>query len=1040
MSKYNFVKNCDIPEPPQSPIVVPDDSPINPLINLPPNPTIPLELIAKFLPCKYKGRYPCPEIKVESMPDQPGGNNNSVTYNCENKSELIVDFDIESYCCDVIEDENGNEIDHDKIVMTSRAELTLPYPPTIASGLLYYFDYTTIANYIATYNASHTDQLSLCDRCWTQEHLSNLRNLGGNPSYFRWYVYTYDDTQHDLSDKQYLYPLINPRGNYFGLASAFKYEERITASLDHCVCKARILSYYTECVAVIGYVCGTCDQSYAQITGPADQELPEPTSPYAGLYEWGIEPDYPVSVGAAFTGYLSKRDHKVYSNVPREEEKKYIGQGTYTGNGYVENITWRPNIDSYDPTYSSLSTTAEIDYYNTSGEIPAGATVTVEKQCETCGNTEKNTVSDAEYKRVYPAAALTASNTYGAEISINLYSGSGSAGPVVTAFNYAGPVQVGDRGMASYSNGKYHFFKRSPADQEPGPVIRKGLRKHFSGLNGFAIASDKIDSTELTSLTSAEQNLLIMDSEYSTVQTISKSGVAEIDTINVEFTADRSVEAPNYLCGYWAQKSIDGDPFNHDIDYVRGDAEHVIGTDANSVERDVPLSETELKQDIHVMHDTPGDSGYDTISNVSYNGLLYGGSAIYGPYGEPGSGNSGNFYYWGGRFGPLGVVCGSRTATLVDASLSGNVASRYLCTYRAYDENHNEICSFNYNPLINGYETTYSLLKDSYEVKADGLYKRKVPERCYTVEGNYLKNKSNIGNTTSVKLKDLLQDTTYRIGKGNSSQEYRFYPGKLILKDASSISPEKASSDETYYYTPQQDPRLEETVTFAFTMSNMQDREYTPLTIFNFGTGGWYNKKNIVTYNNQKVIIDANSIGFKPFGGRLPSKEMLYYWVPNKDIASATYTFKEFFKPNNDFLLNGETKTISLTGNWYPVEYDSTLGRYVLSIGNYETRCYALYSSQGNIALDQAIHFTFTKAQGVDVTLSIDSAIQQITTINWFGNEIRTKPNTPYYWACPDKTIACNVMPQLPELVVVADPSTGSFTGYYWKIVSIDND
>lgn len=1029
--KYKFVKNCDIPEPPQAPIVVPDDFPINPLIPLPPNPTIPLELIAKFLPCKYPNRFPCPEITVEST-SPGGGGGSSVTYNCIGKSELIVDFDIESYCCDVIEDEDGNEIDHDKIILTSHSELTLPYPPTIASGILYYLDYTEINDYIDEYNLLHPGVLSLCDRCWTVAHVTALRARGGDPTKFRWYVFTYDDTQHTLTDAQYLYPLINAQGRYFSLDYSFQYGEKVIASLDHCTCKARILSYYSECVAVIGYVRGTCDCSYAEITGPGNVDLPDPPNISSGYYFWGAEPDYPVAISKPFTGYLSKRDNKVYANVPAEEPKKYVGQGTYAGNGYVTGITWRRNIDGYDPTYSGLTSIARIDNYNTPASLPEGSLVTVEKQCETCGLDEKNTVLNAEYSRVRPAAALTSSSTYGATINVNLYSGSGSAGPVVQAINYAGPVQVGDRGMVCLNNGTYHFFKRGPADEEPGPVIHKGLRKKFSGLNGFAIASSKIDPQEVNSLTSEEKSLLILGSRYSTVTDISEEGTAEIDTITADFTIDKSIYDATYPCGYWAIKSLDGDPFNADAIAVKNDAEHLICVDSNYQNKSVSVSDTVKKKEIHIFYDNDDHTqGYRTIANVEKSGLLYKNSEIYGPYNN-------TDYYWSGHYGALGILCGSQDAEVVDSELSPDspVAGRYQCIYKAYnpnDANHTPVVTFKYNPIVRGFETyQYYLLNNSYEVKTDGLYKCKVPFRSYTVTGGYLKNLSGIGDTASVTLLDLLQGTQYRVNLNNSP--YKIYPGTIILKGDYSRSPDRASSDETYHYVVSQDPSLSENVTFTFTMSNLQDREYTPLTIFNYGTYGWYQKKNVITYNNQKVVIDSKSKGLKLFS---QNKEVLYYWAPNTDLSAATYTFKEFFKPDNDFIPEGREKTISLTDSWYPVVYDSNLSKYVLSVGQSSTRCFALYSYTG-VAIDQTIHFTFTKAQNLDVTTSIKNAIQNQKLLSWYSGQsssLRMEPGTSYYWTCPSKTLACDVEPKLPDLVIEPDTSYGTFTCYYWKIV-----
>lgn len=1057
MSKYNFVKNCDIPEPPKSPIVVPEDSPINPLISLPLNPTIPLELIAKFLPCKYKDRFPCPEIKVENLNDLPGSSE-SVKYNCQGKSELTVDFDIESYCCDVIEDENGNEVDHDKIVLTSRSELTLPYPQLVTSGALYYLDAVELDSYIGVWNANHTDQLSLCDRCWTDAHRSAIRALNITVRQSRWYFYAFNDDPVPDSSKHYLYPLVDVNDNYFRSQYAFKTGERVVASLDRCRCKARFINRYNDGVAVKGIVCGTCSQSYAQITGLGDDTSGAVTSGEEDHF-WGVNPDYPVAVGATFTGYLSKTDNKVYANVPRAENKIYSGYGIYTGEDCVENITWHEGGTSVDPV---LTSTTSITRYETANQdLPIGAKVAVRKECNPCSEEETNTITNADYNHILPAAATEDCTTVGNTVLVTLYSQSGSVltpGDTVSAINYMGPVQMGDRGMVSFCNGAYYFFKKGPdEDTAPEPVIHQGLQKHFSNLNGYAVAKTKIKQSELSSLTTYEKDLLLVDTSYSTVKTIAEKGVAEINQCTVKFTEDRTGKALNYHCDYWLETAISGEPYNYPISHVKDDGTYVICHNSSNVSKKVTLANTLKKKELHVTieptEQNPNpDPAYDTISNVEYTGLLYEGDRIYGPWsGVNGSFGQGSDYYWSGHFGSLGVLCGSRDASLVEAPLTGDTANYYRCTYKAYNRNVSDqpVFTFMYNPLVKGFEakvnstTTYKLLDNSYEVKTDGLYKIELPKRYYKISGSTLTNASNITDTTTVNLIDLLKGKQYRIK--SISGDYHIYPGTLILK-GTAYSPIKSSHENTYYYVPSQDPGLTGNVTFTFTMTNLQDRSYTPLDIFNYRTNGWFQRKNLVfksSNDSSFVVVDKNSFSKKPFTNN-SAEIRLYYWDPDVRLQNAEYTFKEFFKDSNTFATNGETITQSLTSQgWYPVTYDSNIGKYRLTVNNSNTSCYALYSTP-TIPLDQTIHFTFTKAQDVDTTVRIRDAIQYANKVKYKTvnnvERIYVNPGSSYYWTCPATVINCDVEPKLPDLTVELDTSSGSFTGYCWTIKERDED
>ncbi|MDO4568787.1 MAG: hypothetical protein Q4D38_00205 [Planctomycetia bacterium] len=116
---------CDIPEPPEHVIEVPEppvwgtDTPSDVM-------EIPKSVIASMLPCDEEGLFPCPTIDIDKIEEATG--NNSVNIHFEDEKgrlelggRLVLDFAVTNKCC--CDAENGE----DKIIIQPMLEWKNPY-------------------------------------------------------------------------------------------------------------------------------------------------------------------------------------------------------------------------------------------------------------------------------------------------------------------------------------------------------------------------------------------------------------------------------------------------------------------------------------------------------------------------------------------------------------------------------------------------------------------------------------------------------------------------------------------------------------------------------------------------------------------------------------------------------------------------------------------------------------------------------------------------------------------------------------------------
>lgn len=134
-----FVRNCDIPEPPECVVTVPPFKPITPNISDIPH-EFPTALVTKLLPCNKKDRFPCPDIIIDNedclnakkiyptfLSFQEGDSkltvpqdDSTVSINADWEGVFTINLDVEAICCD-----NEKE-DHDEVVVSPIIDIELP--------------------------------------------------------------------------------------------------------------------------------------------------------------------------------------------------------------------------------------------------------------------------------------------------------------------------------------------------------------------------------------------------------------------------------------------------------------------------------------------------------------------------------------------------------------------------------------------------------------------------------------------------------------------------------------------------------------------------------------------------------------------------------------------------------------------------------------------------------------------------------------------------------------------------------------------------
>lgn len=999
MSKYNFVKNCDIPEPPQSPIVVPNDSPINPLITLPMNPTIPLELIAKFLPCKYKGRFPCPEITVDNANDQQGGGGNSVTYNCLDKSELDVDFDIETYCCDVIEDQYGNEIDHDKIVLTSHSSLTLPYPDIIRKGWMHYLNTVAVTQFITNWNASHTNHIDACSRCWTPSILNQLytyqtsvlANLDDDD--FAWYFYSKTIVTNESPNLGYLLPLVDNDDSYVTDVELYEKGDPGLASLSLCNCTGSLLLRDEPIVQVLGTVRGGCNCSYPQITSPSD---------YIGNYDWALDPaddeqgytPYSVDVDVPFWGYLSLQSGKVYATLPEQKREVITGVGTYRGSNNVNSITWNSNNNT-------LPTEVRTSSSNMNGEIPYGASVKIEYNKNKCSGDSTTTILSAEYQRVRPAVAQGAPDGNG-NIQVRI-TGSGGATEVADATCYCPGAVSGTKGFVSYSDGSYHFFSRQ-ASQEEEPVIREGQEGKYADLNG--IGTITADQT----LKAKEKTLPLYGTKFSTVLTHKDSGTATIQKISTTYYGTHANDGEN---NYWTTRSMNGLRFNHNAVNIASNGKICIANDIV-----VPNLAGTLKKISF------SENGSTLLSDQPYTKYTYNGDDVYPISGGSYIYGSGSTYY----HGDLDDTCNRTQVTATDVTTTGTAFSEH--NYSLVDNTSNPTITLAYNPQVGGWETISGSLyiANTYYYRSTapkGLYYRGTTplDNYYTLEsdnnGYYLKLKTET-DARSFTIKQLLQMSTTE----DKTNLFRFPSGTMELIRNTNRSTTDTERFDTLTLTTPGD--LDTSLTFTLNTGNRSTFTETPLNIFNNGLSGG---KKFAIHDGSVIVVDAGSYGEVPFEN---TKRLLYYWSPSVSLGSLSFTFVRCDKETG--VTTDSTKVCKLQDKSYPMSYDSGLGAYRLDIGNTLSKCYKL--SGNSTALTTAITFTFQTASNVDKTCTLKYAIQNRNKIRFKDSDskVYTPVNPGVYWTCSQLSTSIAFETTRKERIDLTAQNSGGFTGFAWLV------
>lgn len=534
-----FVRNCDIPEPPECIVTVPPFKPITPNISDIPH-EFPTALVTKLLPCNKKDRFPCPDFVIDNedclntekldsdfLAFQQGDSEIDLDYYADWEASVTINLDMEAHCCD------DDSEDHDEVVVspvididlpvikipctTMRFEdtvitqsqdgttaleftvditpdtcselvvtpsLTLPQAPepciTVAIGRLYLLSrnaYNTV--FLARY-ANDKSKIK-------QSEFIQIRNASTSASDLIWFVYIADPLDYSNNDptqwyrQQYLVPLNSYKDYYYR-------EEGDYAAVQLDICELEATELDTDSdkyQPVTGTIAGDCNNSYMNVTGP---------DRFAGNYDLFNPLADPV-IGMTVNGILNISNQKVYANIPSASEEVTTFNGILLGLA----LPWTPG-PVVQCSFGSGSAFPFIDatVVPTASRIgvalPPGTPVTVEIHHTPCAGAKQSILTDYSLP-MFTATLIDTISAGGTGMAqINMPFNGGSTLQVTN--QTISCQEVGAKGFVAWTGSQWSFFAYSSSEESEEPEPNEEEPVSGEETEGSEESSSESESSE----------------------------------------------------------------------------------------------------------------------------------------------------------------------------------------------------------------------------------------------------------------------------------------------------------------------------------------------------------------------------------------------------------------------------------------------------------------------------------------------------------------------------------------------------------------